>query len=133
MAFVKFTGGTFRPDPKPPKKEKSKPKRINQQSEKGKRNTTEYNFVRKEFLALPENKYCFVEGCKRLAKTVEHRKGRKGFADDWARINDVPLLLDTRFFAPCCLPHNLEFESNPELSKKYQLSQIHDGEKLSKT
>jgi hypothetical protein len=55
--------------------------------------------------------------------------GRKGFADDWARDNNIPLIIDERFFAPCCLEHNLEFERNPELSNKYQLSRIHGGKK----
>jgi len=88
-----------------------------------------YSVKRIEFLSKPENKFCFVDGCGKLATTVEHRMGRKGFADDWARDNNIPLIIDERFFAPCCLEHNLEFERNPELSNKYQLSRIHGGKK----
>lgn len=126
--FAKIYQKSFldeKPEPKP-KKEK---KPVKKQSAKGKRNTQEYSFLRKEYLSLPENKKCFIEGCKRAAKTVEHRKGRKGYADEWARINDVPLILDVRFFAPCCLKHNLELEDNSELAKKYQLSKLHEGSK----
>jgi len=92
----------------------------------------EYNRKKVIFLAKPENKFCFVEGCCRLGETIEHRKGRKGFADSWARDNKIPLLSDERFFAACCLDHNLEFERNPKLSHKYQLSQIHQGPKTKK-
>lgn len=88
-----------------------------------------YSVKRIQFLSKPENKFCFVNGCGKLATTVEHRMGRKGFADDWARDNNIPLIIDERFFAPCCLEHNLEFERNPELSNKYQLSRIHGGKK----
>lgn len=88
-----------------------------------------YVKLNKEYLSRPENQKCFIEGCKRKANTVEHRAGRKGFADDWARSNDIPLLIDERFFAPCCLQHNLELENNPALAKKYQLSKIHLGKK----
>ena len=55
--------------------------------------------------------------------------GRKGFADQWAKDNNISLYLDERFWKPCCLAHNLELENNPELSKKYQLSKIHHGKK----
>lgn len=88
-----------------------------------------YVKLRKEYLAQPENQKCFIKGCTRKANTIEHRAGRKGFADKWARMNDIPLLIDVRFFAPCCLHHNLELEKNPALSKEYQLSRIHHGKK----
>lgn len=131
MAFVKFTGNTpFRPDPKPTQAIKQKPGLIKSRSKKRKVDEREYSHSRKEFLSLIENKKCFVEGCKRAANTIEHQKGRKGFADKWARDNDVGLLLDERYWKPCCLQHNQEFENNPELSKKYQLSQLHDGQKI---
>ncbi len=130
MAFVKLTCSTFRPCPKPSVAPKKQPKPIAKFSKKRKDNEKEYNFNRKEFLALPENKKCFVEGCKFKANTIEHTKGRKGYADEFARLNDIPALLDERFWKPCCLKHNLEFESNPELSKQYQLSQLHEGKKI---
>ncbi len=128
--FIKLNCQRFTPDPKPEPKVKAKPKAIKKFSDKRQANEREYNFNRKEYLSLPENKKCFVEGCKASANTVEHLMGRKGYADDFARENDLPLLLDERFWKPCCLKHNLEFENNPELSKKYQLSKIHGGKKI---
>lgn len=129
--YVKFSGNSpFRPDPKPEKKEKAKPKPINKRSDKRALDEKQYSINSKLFLSLPENKKCFVDVCKRKANTVEHTKGRKGYADKWARDNDVGLLLDERYWKPCCLQHNQEFENNPELSKKYQLSQLHDGQKI---
>ena len=81
-------------------------------------------------LEFPENKKCFIEGCNSEANTIEHIMGRKGFADEYARENNISLYLDKRFWKPCCLKHNLELENNPELSKKYQLSKISGKPKL---
>lgn len=103
---------------------------IARRSKKGQVLDRKYSSLRKAFLAMPENKYCFIKGCGKPSTTIEHRKGRKGFADDWAREHDVPLLIDVRFFAGCCHEHNLELETNSELSKEYQLSKIHDGKKI---
>lgn len=87
-----------------------------------------YTADRKKFLV--ENTICFIDGCSQEATTIEHTKGRVGYADDYARQNKISLYLDQRFWKPCCLPHNLELERNPELSKKYQLSKIHNGKKI---
>lgn len=89
----------------------------------------EYSKVRREFLSQDENKYCFISGCGKKATTIEHRSGRDGFYDEWARENNINKLNDVRFFAPCCWDHNSELENNPELSKEYQLSKIHGGKK----
>ena len=98
-------------------------------SEKRKALNPIYEKIRIEILS--EAKFvCFVDGCKNVANTLEHQKGRKGFADQWAIYNNIPLLIDKRFLKPCCNYHNLEFERNTELSKKYQLSKIHDGKKI---
>lgn len=115
------------------KDQKEKPEKkqiqIRQVSKKQAVLNAKYSVKRIEFLSKENNKICFVEDCGKLATTVEHRMGRKGFADDWARENNIALIIDDRFFAPCCLYHNLEFENNPELSRKYQLSKIHGGKK----
>lgn len=116
-------------DPKPEKKEKVK-KGIKKVSDKAKKENREYQKERIEFLSLPENKKCFVDGCKRSANTIEHQKGRKGFADKWARDNGITLKMDKRYWKPCCIQHNLEFENNSDLSKQYQLSKLHEGKKL---
>lgn len=34
------------------------------------------------------------------AEDVHHMQGRTGYADEWARENDLPLLLDDRFWLP---------------------------------
>lgn len=78
-----------------------------------------YSRTRKEFLSLPENRICFIDGCSKPATTIEHTAGRIGSK-----------YLDQTFWKPCCLEHNLELENNPTLSKKYQLSKLHGGEKI---
>jgi len=83
-----------------------------------------YKKKRLEFLSKPENQICFIDGCTNRAKTVEHTRGRKGYADDAARDAGITLYLDERFWKPCCLHHNQELENNPELSKAYQLSKL---------
>lgn len=110
-----------------------KAKPVNKISKKQKVLNAKYIVARAEFLAKPENKICFIDGCNKKADTVEHRKGRKGYADDYAKQNDIPLIIDERFFAPCCNAHNLELENNPELSRQYQLSKLHDGKKIDKS
>lgn len=77
-----------------------------------------YSRTRKEFLSLPENKICFIDGCSSIATTIEHTAGRIGSK-----------YLDQSFWKPCCLKHNQELENNPELSNKYQLSKHHHGKK----
>lgn len=108
---------------------KYKPKRVNQVSKKRQEDNEIYKVIRLEFLSKEYNKKCFIEGCNKQATTIEHTRGRVGYADDWARENGITLFLDVRFWKPCCLEHNLELERNPELSKKYQLSKIHGGKK----
>jgi len=109
---------------------KGRPKSINPVSPKRKKEIPVYSKLREEFLSQPENQLCFIEGCYNPAESVEHRAGRKGYADQWARENKITLYLDVRFWAPCCLSCNLELERNPELSKQYQLSKLHKGKKI---
>lgn len=87
-----------------------------------------YEKVRIEVLTEAKFK-CFIEGCANVANTIEHQMGRRGYADDWARENNITLYVDKRFLKACCLHHNGELENNPELSKKYQLSKIHGRKK----
>lgn len=93
--------------------------RIPQVSKKRKAEKLQYDADRKVFLEKPENWTCFIEGCNSPATTVEHRSGRIGSN-----------YLDQSTWAGCCWFHNLELERDPELSKKYQLSKIHDGKKI---
>jgi hypothetical protein len=92
-------------------------------SEKRKGLNSVYQNVRIEVLSEAKFK-CFIDGCTNVANTVEHLMGRKGFADEWAKENDIPLLIDKRYLKACCLTHNGELETNPELSKQYQYSKI---------
>lgn len=48
------------------------------------------------FMSKPENKICPITGTP--ATDVHHVKKRIGFADSWARINNIPLLLDERYW-----------------------------------
>lgn len=105
----------FKPKPDPAKK---KGYIIPKVSKKRKVEQLQYSVLRTQFLAKPENKTCFIEGCNKPATTIEHRAGRG--------IN----YLNVETWAGCCLEHNLELENNPELSKKYQLSKITGKEKL---
>lgn len=90
-----------------------------------------YEKVRIEVLTEAKFK-CFIDGCTNVATTAEHRMGRKGFADDWALDNDIPLLVDKRYLAACCSFHNTELENNTALSLEYQLSKVHGGKKIDK-
>ena len=104
-------------------------KSIPKVSAKRKKEKEVYDALRIKILSEAKFK-CFVDGCKNVATTLEHQKGRKGYADEWARENKISLYIDERFLKPCCYHHNIEFENNPELSKKYQLSKLHQGKKL---
>lgn len=46
------------------------------------------------------------------ATTIHHAKGREGYADQWARDNDVPLLLDKRYWIPASLEGHRFIEEN---------------------
>ncbi len=93
--------------------------RIPQVSNKRKAQKLQYDSDRIVFLRKPENRICFIEGCKKQSTTIEHRSGRIGSN-----------YLDQSTWAGCCWFHNGELERDPELSKKYQLSKIHDGKKI---
>lgn len=113
-------------------KPKKEIKRIPQVSKKRKVLNAQYSVDRIEFLGKPENKYCKINGsqCTKLADTIEHSKGRIGFADDEKRNKNIPLLLDKDYWVAACCSCNLELENNLELSKKHQLSKIHNGPKI---
>lgn len=78
----------------------AKPKKIYQipkQSAKRKVLDAEYDRKRKAF--LKKHQVCIV--CKLpAADSIQHLKGRDGYADEWARENNIPLLLDERYWAP---------------------------------
>lgn len=119
-------------EPKPKKRYQLPRQRkpINKVSKKQAIVNAKYSADRIKYLSKKENQICFIDGCNRKADTIEHRAGRGlGFFDEWAKENNICKTLDQRYWAPCCLKHNLELENNPELSKKYQLSKLHNGKK----
>ncbi len=111
MAFVKFTGGSFRPDLKPEPKEKAKKKKIRSLSIKRENQNKDYLLLRKLFL---KDKRCQC-GCSREAVDVHHQKGRIG-----------DLLCNVKFWLAVCREHHKEIEENPVWAKKmgYSLDRI---------
>ena len=85
-----------------------------------------YIVVRNEFLGKPENKFCPVT--KQPAVEVHHKKGRQHdqYADDWARENNICLLIDVRFFLAVSREGHDWIEANPEESKElgYSVSRL---------
>lgn len=71
-----------------------------------------YSKLKIEFLSLPENQICPIT--KQQTTDVHHKKGRKGFADDWARENNIPLIIDIRFFLAVSREGHNKIENNPE-------------------
>ena len=104
---------------KPNAKKVVKP--IKKLSGKRKKQVAQYQKDRIEFLEIPENKTCSINGptCTKRATTIEHSAGRSG-----------DMLLNQDYWKPACLACNLELENNPELSKEHQLSKIHLGKKM---
>ena len=78
----------------------------------------EYREVRDDY--MHKHEICEVKGCSKLANDLHHKMGREHnfFADDWARDNDVPLLIDVRFFMAVCRKHHEEFDLRPEWAKE---------------
>ena len=106
-------------------------KKIRQYSDKKLEQINQYTRDKKEFFKNPENRICKVCG-EGGADSIHHAKGKVGYADDWAAMNDIPLLLDQRFWIPIhsfrvnpklgCTCHQW-VEEHPEKAKELGLSQ----------
>jgi hypothetical protein len=114
---------------KPPKEKKvyqlpRSTKPINKKSKKQAVLDSKYLVVRIQFLSKPENQICPVT--KQRATEVHHKKGRKGFADQWARDNNISLIIDDRFFLGVSRDGHEAIENNPEWAKEngYSLNRI---------
>jgi len=109
--------------PQPNLKLKS-PKPIKKVSDKMKVLNAKYSVLRIEFLGKLENKICPVT--KEATTEVHHMKGRKGFADEWAKENNIPLLIDVRFFLAVSRKGHIKIELNPEWAKEnnYSLNRL---------
>lgn len=71
-------------------------KPIKQFSEKRSKLNSQYSAKAKRFI---KGKKCAVFP-ERPATQVHHMMGRVGYADEWARENEIPLLLDERYWLP---------------------------------
>lgn len=100
-----------------PKKVKRIPKISKKQSDM----LLKYKKIRIEFLSHPENKYCPVTGYR--ATEIHHKMGKIGFADDWAREFNVPLLIDERYFLAVSRVGHNRIELNPEWAKENNYSE----------
>lgn len=54
--------------------------------------------------------------------TVHHMQSRIGFADEYARENDIPLLLDERFWFPVCISAHRFITDHPKFAFENQYS-----------
>src|SRR5688572_3010395 len=80
---------------------------IKKVSEKMAKAIAEYSKIKKEWI---KGKRCAVFP-EKPAIDVHHKKGRVGFADQWARLNNIPLLIDTRFWLPVSREGHTEIEN----------------------
>lgn len=67
------------------------------------------------------NPYCQIEVkgiCTEQATEVHHSAGRIGYYDEWARQNNISLLLDIRFFKSGCSTCHRYAEDHPDESIK---------------
>lgn len=101
-------------------KEKKKPKPIPKVSVKRKIENLKYSALRIEFLGKKENKICPIT--KQPTTEVHHMAGRIGFADEWARLNNIPLLIDVRYFLAVSRNGHRWIEENPVEAKKMRYS-----------
>lgn len=64
------------------------------------------------FLSKPENQTCPIT--KQPTTEIHHVRKRRGFADEYARLNNIPLLLDQRFWLAVSREGHQKIEDNPE-------------------
>ncbi len=77
-------------------KEAKKYQSIRKVSVKQGKRLSDYSSIKAEWI---KGKICGV--CKKvIADQVHHQMGRAGYADEQARLEGIPLLLDTRFWLP---------------------------------
>jgi hypothetical protein len=103
-------------------------KEINKQSNKLADIMAKYNKRRDVFL---RNKWCVVYPDQR-ATQVHHMMGKIGFADEWARENNISLWLDERFWLPVSMEgHNwIENHPNEAKEKKYSLNRLENYDQV---
>jgi len=99
------------------KKNVAQGKPIKKTSEKMAGYLRRYSPIKQEFLL--RNPRCAVFKSK-ASVDVHHKKGRSvnTFHDQWAQDNDIPLLLDKRFFLAVSRDAHTYIELHPEESKE---------------
>ena len=102
--------------------QRGKPKKIKQVSDKRKEDNEIYSVMRKQFL----EKFPICPITNKPTTDIHHKKGRIGFADDWARYNDISLFLDVRFWVALSREGHQFVEENPTWAKEngYSLNRI---------
>lgn len=120
----KYCSGVCQFKDKKPDLTLKSPKPIRKISKKQAVLNAQYLVANKEFLSKAENQICPVT--KQKATEVHHKKGRVGYADEWARENNIPLSLDVRFFLAVSRKGHRQIEENPEWAKEmgYSLSRL---------
>lgn len=98
------------------KRKQKKQVRIKPISDKRKKALAEYYKLSADFLNKPENKLCPVTN--EATTEVHHKKGRIGYADDWAKLNGITLLIDVRYFLAVSRKGHRQIEENPIWAKK---------------
>lgn len=109
----------LRPDYKKPEFKQTKIKPV---SKKKAALDRAYSILRKKFLEQPENKYCPVmkqlNGSNVLSTEIHHKMGRVGYADDFSRLNDIPLYIDERYFLAVSRKGHVIIEQSPIWAKE---------------
>jgi hypothetical protein len=84
---------------------------IQKVSEKQKKLLSQYATLKKKFML---GTWCAYHGKPCLPTDIHHAKGRIGFADD----QEIPLLIDVRYFVPLCREAHKFIEENPKYAKE---------------
>lgn len=98
---------------------KKKYKSFNPVSQKRIDALARYRPIRDQYLI--EHPICEVKGCVYRSNHIHHKMGREhnAYADDWARDNDIPLLIDVRFFMAVNECHHPKaIHENPEWARE---------------
>ncbi len=103
-----------KPWPKPEPRPKKTQKPIPRQSKKQAREDRKYS---KDAKVFKEGKVCACCN-ENNASTVHHKKGREGYADQWALLRGITLLHDQRFWLACCGFCHTEIEESPDWAKQ---------------
>lgn len=99
-------------------------KPISKVSKKRAVENAKYTVQKIVYMAKPENKTCQVT--QQPTTDIHHKMGRVGFADDWARINNIPILLDERFWLAVSREGHRQIEENVLWAKEngYSLNRL---------